>query len=123
MALDLKNTNILEEQDIDTFADPSKNYETLEDLINTAKTKNIKKKIVKFNKYLPGQTKWITSGIICSMKYKDKLYKSFKSTPLTSPLYNTKKINLSTYINILRSSIKLAKICIIDRFSINIKQI
>ena len=77
MALDLKNTNIFEQLDIDTFADPSKNYDTLEDLINTAKTKNIKKKTVKFNKYIHGKTKWITSGILRSIKYKDKLYKSF----------------------------------------------
>ena len=106
MALDLKNTNIHEQLNIDTSADPSKNYDTLEDLINTSKTKNIKKKTVKFNKYKHDKTKWITSGILRSIKYKDKLCKSFKSTPLTSPLYNIKKINLSSYKHILSSSIK-----------------
>ena len=32
MALDLKNTNILEQLYINTFADPSKNYDTFEEL-------------------------------------------------------------------------------------------
>ena len=65
--------------------------------------------MVNFNKYRHKKNMWITRGIMNSIKFRDKLYKKLKSTPVNSTLYDTFRINLSTYNRILKSNIRLAK--------------
>ncbi len=52
---------------------------------------------------------WITKGIIRSIQYRDNLYKNHKMTASNSPEFDIQKINLKTYNNILKKSIRLAK--------------
>ena len=63
--------------------------------------KHISSKTVKFNKYKHKKSKWITHGVIKSIKYRDKLYKILKMTPHASATYTTQQINLNTYNSIL----------------------
>ena len=72
--LDLQYLNILEKIDTDPYANPNENYGILENIINKAKDTNMPKKTVRFNKYKHCNSKWITSGILRSIKYKDNLY-------------------------------------------------
>ena len=53
--------------------------------------------------------KWITTGIIKSIRYRDKLYKKLKETHVNTPEYTTIKCNIKTYNCILKKSIRLAK--------------
>ena len=66
-------------------------------------------KIVKYNKYRCKEQKWITQGILNSIRFRDKLFHKLKITPPSSQLYNTLKINLDTYKGILKKSIRQAK--------------
>ena len=76
------NYNILESEQSDVygklngspFADPNSNYDILESAIVNSINKHIVRKSVKFNKYKHSKSKWITKGIIKSIKYKDNLY-------------------------------------------------
>ena len=74
---------------------------------------NIKKfcpvRVVKYHKHKYKKTKWITKGIIKSIKFRDNLYKKLKQTSPDSQNFNMLKINLRTYNKILKRSIKLAK--------------
>ena len=64
---------------------------------------------MKFNRYRHKKSKWITNGILISIRYRDKLYKKLHSVTRDSPLYNNYKINLGTYNRILKQSIRSAK--------------
>ncbi len=65
-------------------------------------------KFVKYDKYKHKKSKWITSGIIKSIKYRDNLYKELKATNPNSIQFGIHKANLDTYNNILKKSIRLA---------------
>ena len=91
------------------FADPNSNYDILESAIVNSINKHIVRKSVKFNKYQHSKSKWITKGIIKSIKYKDNLYKKMKITCPNSLDYHVIKSNLSTYSTILKKSIRNAK--------------
>ena len=64
---------------------------------------------MKYNKHKHKKGSWITKGIIRSIKFRDKLYKTLKSTDINSERCNTYKINLQTYNRILKQNIRLAK--------------
>ncbi len=64
---------------------------------------------MKYNKYKHKKSKWITSGIIKYIQYRDNLYKKLKTTNPNSIQFAIHKINLDTYNNILKKSILLAK--------------
>ena len=74
-----------------------------------AKEKHLPVKVKKANKYKHKLTPWITSGIIKSIKYKDKLYKTMKSHIPDSEAFNNSRINLQTYNRILQKTIREAK--------------
>ena len=48
-------------------------------------------KTVKFDKYRHNKETWITSGILKSIRYKDKLYKQLKMTNPLIPQYDILK--------------------------------
>lgn len=91
------------------YADPNQNYEILNQHLSHLKNKHLPIKIVKYHKHRHKKSKWITAGLIKSIKYRDKLYQHLKTTSSDSPNYNTRKINLSTYNGILKKSIREAK--------------
>ena len=60
--------------DHNPYADPNENFNKLSDKIIQLRDKHIPRRLVKFRKYKHRRTKWITSGIIKSIKYKDRLF-------------------------------------------------
>ena len=94
---------------IDLHHNPNSNYEILESVILNAKDTCLPFKYVKYDKHKHKKTKWITDGIIKSIKYRDHLYKQLKLAIPGSPEFHNLKINLKTYNNILRNSIRIAK--------------
>ena len=51
----------------------------------------------------------ITTGILKSIKFKNKIHLALRRTPHESPHYNTMKTNLRDYNIILKKSTRLAK--------------
>ena len=90
-------------------SNPDASYCKFNDLIHELKDEFFPTKVVRFNKYRHKGNKWITRGIMNSIKFRDKLYTKLKMTPLDSPLRETLHINLNTYNNILKKNIRLAK--------------
>ncbi len=91
------------------MVNPNTTYQVLHNVVQVAKNKHVPSKLVKFDKYKHKKTKWITSGIIKSIQYKDNLNKILKMTYHGSTQFATYKLNLDTYNNILKRSIHLAK--------------
>ena len=98
-------TNIHGQLDQSPSADVNSNYDIMFNEIHRVVEKHTSSKTVKFNKYKPKQSKWITHGVIKSIKYRDKLYKLLKITPHASVTYTTQKINLKTYNSILKKNL------------------
>ena len=90
-------------------SDPNENYDIFEKELCSAKEKYLPTKVVKFNKYKHRQSDWITTDIIRSIKYRDKLYRKLKETNINNKKYECYKINLKTYSAILNKSIRNAK--------------
>ena len=86
------------------------NYNILDKILKELKEKHFPLKTIRFNKYKHKKNKWITKGILNSIRFRDKLYVKLRKTPMDSPLYNTLKINLGTYNKILKTSIRSAKL-------------
>ena len=102
-------TNIHEQLDLSPSADVNSNYDIMFNEIHRVVEKHISSKTVKFNQYKHKQSKWITHGVIKSIKYRDKLYKILKMTPHASATYTTQQINLKTYNSILKKTNRTAK--------------
>ena len=62
------------------ISDPKNSYITLSRIIKESYDRNFPCKIVRFKKYEHQKAKWVTFGIIKSIKYRDKLYTKFKNT-------------------------------------------
>ena len=93
----------------DLNQDPNNNYNILHTILQEAKDKHMPTKFVRYNKYKHKKSPWITSGIIKSIQYKDNLYKKYRMSDPNSVVHETLKINLKTYNNILKQSIRLSK--------------
>ena len=91
------------------MTDPNLSYQAFEDFVLRIKEKNMPMKTVRFDKYKHKMTKWVTTGIITSIKFRDKLYRQLKSHPVNSQEYYTLKTNLKTYNTILTKNIRKAK--------------
>ena len=55
-------------------ADTNMNYDILHNAILIAKEKHMPCKLVKLKKYNYKKSKWITQGLLKSIRYRDKLY-------------------------------------------------
>ena len=93
----------------DLLCDPNRNYETLQSIIKEALERHLPTKRVKYNKYKHKNSNWISTSIIKSIKYRDKLYRKLKETPPHHDHYHSLELNLKTYNTILNKSIRLAK--------------
>ena len=69
--------------------------------ITTAKNKHLPIKEVKYHKHKHKCKPWITTGIVRSIKFRDKMYSRMKLTNPNTNLYLTLKTNLKTYNGIL----------------------
>ena len=90
-------------------ANPNVNYNQLHELLLNIKNKHMTVKKVKYKKQTHKNSKWITIGIIKSIRYRDKLYRKMKQTTIDSLSYETIKSNLTAYNIILKRNIRLAK--------------
>ena len=98
----------MELHDVNLKSNPTNNYDVLHDLICALKQKHFRNK-KKINKYKHKSTPSITTGILKSIKFKNKIHLALRRTPHESPHYNTIKTNLQNYNIILKKSIRLAK--------------
>ena len=64
--------------EVELLSDPNINYEKLEKIITDANIKCFPTNEVKFNKYKHKISPWMTSGILNSIKFRDKLYCKWK---------------------------------------------
>ena len=99
--------NIYDKLDKDN--NPFNNYNLLDESITTATDTFLPVKIIKYNKHKHKQSRWITQGIIRSIKFRDKLYSRIKQTSIHAAEYVTLKTNIHTYNAILIRNIRLAK--------------
>jgi len=106
---EMNNLCTMEKFISDLNCDPNINYDRLDSIIQNSLNKHLPIKLTRFRKYRHKKEKWITGGILNSKKFRDKLYAKVKATALNNPLYNTLKVNLTTYNRILRQNIRLAK--------------
>ena len=96
--------------DPDLFSDPNVNYRQFEEIILNVKAKHLAPKTVRFKKHKHKLSQWMTSGILNSIKFRDKLFLKLKILNSTSELYDSINANLKSYNKILKKLIRLAKI-------------
>lgn len=82
--------------------DPNSNYECFIKIITDLIDKHLPTKKVQFNKYQHKLQPWVTSGILKSIQYKDKLYKTWRKTSHSSPLREQYKESLNMFMKILK---------------------
>ena len=100
---DLEEKNIYEKLDQSFMADVNQNYNIMHQEIYDTIEKHTLKKIVKLNRHKHKISKWITHGIIKSIKYRDKLYKKLKMTHHESPDFIILKVNLKSFNTLLKN--------------------
>ena len=106
---DIRSSGLDDKIDTGMTADPNISYSIIHDVIEKTKKTHMTSKLVKYNKYRHKKSKWITRGLLRSIRFRDNLYKKIKLTNPASREYETLKINLKTYNKILRTSICAAK--------------
>jgi hypothetical protein len=107
--LEIANQCILDRFNMDISGDPNENYDILNNIIVNALDKHLPTKTLKFDKHRHKKSKWITTGLITSIKNRDSLYKELKHLNNTDPQYITKKNSLQQQNRILKKNIRLAK--------------
>ena len=106
---DIRSSGLDDKIDTGMTADPNIGYSIIHDVIEKTKKTHMTSKLVKYNKYKHNKSKWITRGLLRSIRFRDNLYKKIKLTNPASREYETLRINLKTYNKILRTSICAAK--------------
>ena len=81
---ELKLLNIYDQLETKLHTNPETNYEIFTMLLKFIKNKHIPKKTVKYNKHLHMKSKWMTNGLLRSIKMKDKLYKTLLQTTVNT---------------------------------------
>ena len=92
---EIAESNISERLDISTDKDPNDNYEIIDNVIRNAKERHLPYKYVKFNKYKHKNSKWITKGIMKSIKVEE--CKSHVLIRTLSYFSKWKKISIQNY--------------------------
>ena len=106
---DFCRSDIVNDMITDPYTDPNINYEILENHVTRLKNKHLPLKTVKLKKHKHRGSKWISRGVIRSIKYRDKLYRELKRTDRSSRDYPELQIQLKTYNSLLKCTIKEAK--------------
>ena len=78
---EISNQDIMKNIDADPYSNPNTNYNIMHSIINLSREKYIPVRYVKFHKYKHKKNKWITKGILKSIKFRDGLYKKLKISP------------------------------------------
>ena len=74
----LMDKNLISHINVDIRADPNENYNILSNILTTTLDKCIPCKKVRYNKYKHKNSQWITSGILKSIRFRDRLYQKVK---------------------------------------------
>ena len=93
----------------DLTLDPNVNYNILENMLTKLYEQHFSLKTVRYEKYKHKKENWITTGILHSIKYRDKLYRKLKQTAPTDADFSILSVNLSVYKKILNKTIRNAK--------------
>ena len=93
----LESKQIFEQLNTDNTANPNYNYHILETVLVDSINKTMPLRKFKFHKHKHKGSNWITNGIIHSIKYRDKLYRTLKQTPSNADNYLTLRQNLKLY--------------------------
>ena len=106
---DLRKTEVFEKFRNCINGDIDNDCKKFTDVLSHYVNKHFPCKVVKFNKYKHKKSKWITSAILRSISFRDKLYVKLKSVSESSNQYQTLLTNFKTYNRILQQSIRSAK--------------
>ena len=107
--MDIMNAKIYDKLNHDEMGDPNDNYNIVETIIQDKINTHFPTRTVKFNYNKHKKPKWVTNGIIKSIKFRNCMYKKLKATNPDSDEFEALKINLRTYNKILKRNIKIAK--------------
>ena len=105
----LDKANIINAFNSDLTLDPNVNYNILENMLTKLYEQHFSLKTVRYDKYKHKKENWITTGILHSIKYRDKLYRKLKQTAPTDADVSILSVNLSVYKKILNKTIRNAK--------------
>ena len=95
---------------MDINSDINDNYEVFCKLLQSSKSQHMPIKSVKFRKYKHKKIKWISKGIIKSIKVKDKLYKLMTQHTIDDvEAHQYIKHTFDIYRNMLKKLIRQAK--------------
>ena len=114
MVTDMKDCDISKIMNKDLSSDPNLNYYILHDHITKMKNIHLPFKFEKFHKHKHKKNKWISLGILRSVKTRDVIYLKFKRCNKQSVEYNTLKNNLHVF-NCILKNIREAKIQYYDK--------
>ena len=106
---ELRSSDISSHLNANLMTDPNPEYDIFERIALSAYEKHFPNKRVKVNKHKHKLSPWITTGLIKSNEFRDKLYKRLKSCPQDSPEHNRMEYNLKTYNGYLKQCIRTAK--------------
>ena len=106
---ELSDIDISSLLNINLATDPNNDYEKFEKIITKSYDRHFPEKCVKFNKYKHKRSNWITSGILKSIEFRDKLYKRLKTCSSENSEYDLLKYNLKIYNGYLNRCIRTAK--------------
>ena len=106
---ELRSLDISSQLSPNLMTDPNPEYDIFERITVTAYEKHFPNKRVKVNKYKHKLSLWITTGLIKSIEFRDKLYKRLKACPQDNPEHNWMATNLKTYNGYLKQYIRFAK--------------
>ena len=93
----------------DFNSDPNLNFNILKTLIDDCISTHLPFRTVKFNRHKHKIRPWITSGILMSIKNRDKMYRNLLKLDPNSDSYNASKRNIQTYNNIIKKLIRNTK--------------
>ena len=100
------NANLAENIDNRLCTDPNNSYDILYGILADARDHHLPTRRVRFDKQRHKISKWITSGILKSIPFRDKLYRKCKSLNPETTDYVNAKINLKIYNGILSRNIR-----------------
>ena len=106
---EISHADLYSKLDLRKDADPNINYDIFELTITDAANKHLPTKNIQINKHKHKKSKWITYGIIKSIKFRDRLYMKLKKTEANTLARDAVSANLKTYNKILNTSIGVAK--------------
>ena len=106
---ELREDNIYDRMHQPLDTNPNDNYEIFITHFQLAKDKHLPMKSVRYQKRKHKKSKWMTTGILNSINTNDGLYKTLLKTGINNDDYRIAKANFKRYRDILRNSIKKAK--------------